>query len=89
MFKQHTWIQCFIEGSGFGHERWFEVNFDDGQTIMGVSPISFVRKLNGGKFDPTIVNQKLILGEVMCRLIRRRGHSILVEFPNGECVNLT
>ncbi len=90
MFEQPTeWVQCFIKGSGFGSERGFEVNFDDGQTVMGVAPIAFVRKLNGDKFDPTISKQKLVLGEVMCRLIRRGGQSILVEFPNGECIKLT
>ena len=82
-------VKCAIERGGFSSERTFEVVMPDGSKLMGTADLEYLQDLNGNPLcnDEPLPGERLT-GFVTCRVIRRVGEEMLVEFPSTDVVRI-
>lgn len=82
----YSWVRCTIENAGFSSERRFEVDLPgNGGRIVGAAYIEYFRDADNELLPEgqPPYGQKLN-GFVKCRIIRREGEMMVVEFPGTE-----
>ena len=82
----YSWVPCIIENAGFSSERRFEVDLPaDGGRIVGAAYIEHFRDAEN---RPLPEGQppygKKMHGFVKCRILRREGDKMVVEFPGTD-----
>jgi hypothetical protein len=79
------WMPCTIEASGFSSERRFEVDLDDAGKVVGVAYIKYFCDENKKPIEeghPPF--GQTISGFVQCRVVKRQGDQVFVEFPSTD-----
>ncbi len=84
--SNYFWVPSTIENSGFSSERKFEVDLPaNGGRIVGAA---YIEHFQDGNRNPLPEGQppygQKLDGFVRCRVIRRQGEKLLVEFPGTE-----
>ena len=84
--SKYFWVPCTIENSGFSSERRFEVELPaNGGRIVGAAYIEHFMDENKKRLaEGHPPYGQTIDGFVRCRVIRRQGDSMLIEFPGTE-----
>jgi len=81
----YLWMPCTIENSGFSSERRFTVNLGDGGKAVGTAYVEYLldeqeRPIPEG--HPPY--GQVIRGKVKCRVIKRDGEKVYIEFPGTD-----
>jgi hypothetical protein len=82
----YSWVPCTIENAGFSSERRFEVDLPaNGGRIVGAA---YIEHFRDGAKNPLHDGQPpygtKLQGFVKCRILRREGDGVLIEFPGTD-----
>jgi hypothetical protein len=83
--SKYFWVPCTIENSGFSSERRFEVELPTNGKVVGAAYIEYFKDQDQQSLrEGHPPYGQTVNGFVRCRLIRRHGDSMLIEFPGTD-----